>query len=74
MHVIPHRFTFFLLFILLVCLFGQAKAASTESVTLQLKWRHQFQFAGYYAAIQQGYFQQEDLQVTLRERQPGINV
>lgn len=74
MRVIPHRFTLFLLFILLVCLFGQAKAASTESVTLQLKWRHQFQFAGYYAAIQQGYFQQEDLQVTLRERQPGINV
>jgi ABC-type nitrate/sulfonate/bicarbonate transport system substrate-binding protein len=43
-------------------------------VTLQLKWRHQFQFAGFYAAIDQGYYQQEGLQVTIRERHPGINV
>jgi ABC-type nitrate/sulfonate/bicarbonate transport system substrate-binding protein len=26
-----------------------------EKVTLQLKWQHSFQFAGYYAALQQGY-------------------
>ncbi|UUZ52560.1 ABC transporter substrate-binding protein [Massilia sp. H-1] len=31
-------------------------AAAREAVTLQLTARHQFQFAGYYAAQQQGYY------------------
>lgn len=34
-------------------------------ITLTLKWEHQFQFAGYYAAIEQGYYQEEDLEVSL---------
>jgi diguanylate cyclase (GGDEF)-like protein len=37
-------------------------------VTLQLKWLHQFQFAGYYAAIEQGYYRAAGLMVTLSER------
>ncbi len=27
-----------------------------DPVKMQLKWTHQFQFAGYYAAIAQGYY------------------
>jgi len=42
-------------------------------VTLQLKWLHQFQFAGYYAAIEQGYYQQAGLEVTLIEAEPGTD-
>ncbi|MGJ8640042.1 MAG: ABC transporter substrate-binding protein [Opitutaceae bacterium] len=38
-----------------------------EKVSLQLKWLHQFQFAGYYAAIEQGYYQAEGLEVELIE-------
>ncbi len=38
-----------------------------EPVRLQLKWLHQFQFAGYYAAIEQGYYEEEGLDVTLLE-------
>jgi len=41
-----------------------------ERVVLQLKWRHQFQFAGYYAALEQGYYREEGLDVELREAQP----
>ncbi|HAO26039.1 MAG TPA: hypothetical protein DCQ49_13330, partial [Methylophaga sp.] len=74
MRVTPYNLTLLLLFILLTSLLGQVKAASTESVTVQLKWRHQFQFAGFYAAIQQGFYQQEGLEVSLRERHPGISV
>jgi len=44
-----------------------------EPVTLQLKWLHQFQFAGYYAAIEQGYYAEEGLEVTLVEAQPDKN-
>ncbi len=42
-----------------------------DHVTLQLKWKHQFQFAGYYAAIAQGYYRDAGLDVTLREATPG---
>jgi len=46
-------------------------AAGLERVTLQLKWKHQFQFAGYYAAIAQGYYRDAGLDVVLREAEPG---
>jgi PAS domain S-box-containing protein len=36
-----------------------------NELTLQLKWWHQFQFAGYYAAVKQGYYEKEGLHVTL---------
>jgi len=42
-----------------------------DHVVLQLKWRHQFQFAGYYAAIAQGYYRDAGLEVELREAVPG---
>lgn len=42
--------------------------SSLEKVTLKLKWFHQFQFAGYYAAKKQGYYQQEGLDVDIQER------
>ncbi len=38
-----------------------------EPIRLQLKWLHQFQFAGYYAAIEQGYYRQLGLEVSLLE-------
>ncbi|CAB1368849.1 diguanylate cyclase [Denitratisoma oestradiolicum] len=54
-----------LLFALATLLVGPASAL--EQVTLQLKWKHQFQFAGYYAALEQGYYRQAGLDVVLRE-------
>lgn len=36
-------------------------------VVLQLKWKHQFQFAGYYAAQQQGFYEDAGLAVTIME-------
>jgi ABC-type nitrate/sulfonate/bicarbonate transport system substrate-binding protein len=39
------------------------------SVTLQLQWLHQFQFAGFYAAIDQGYYHEEGLEVVIKEGQ-----
>lgn len=38
-----------------------------QKVRLQLKWKHQFQFAGYYAAIEKGYYKEAGLEVTLME-------
>ncbi len=45
-------------------------AASPQRLTpirLQLKWKHQFQFAGYYAAKAKGYYQKSGLDVTFLE-------
>lgn len=46
----------------------QSAKSSPEKVRLQLKWFHQFQFAGYYAAIEQGYYAEEGLDVEIKER------
>ena len=40
-------------------------------VVLQLKWKHDFQFAGYYAAIEHGYYRDAGIDVELREAGPG---
>ncbi len=46
---------------------------SGDSVTLQLKWKHQFQFAGYYAALEKGFYAEEGLDVTIREAEPEMD-
>ena len=49
-------------------------AAPAEKVVLQLKWFHQFQFAGYYAAKAQGYYADEGLEVDIRPLDPQETV
>src|SRR5688500_7509257 len=56
---------------------GGEQAAGTEcaamdAVTLQLKWVAQAQFAGYYAAAGEGYYEDECLDVTLNPGGPDI--
>ena len=55
-----------------------ARAAETYSgnaapVRLQLKWRHQFQFAGFYAALEKGYYKEAGFDVTIIPATPGID-
>ncbi len=45
-------------------------ASQLEIVSIQLRWHHQFQFAGYYAAIEKGFYQEEGLEVQLRSGDP----
>src|SRR5260370_31345490 len=49
-------------------------AAALDQVSLQLKWKHQVQFAGYYAALEQGFYRDAGLDVSIREGGPGIDV
>ena len=42
-------------------------SSPTETVALQLRWFHQFQFAGYYAAIEKGFYREAGLEVFLIE-------
>ena len=48
-----------------------AKSFALDKVRLQLKYLHQFQFAGYYAALEQGYYRQAGLDVEIIEGQKG---
>jgi polar amino acid transport system substrate-binding protein len=53
---------------------GPAQAAvPLEHVTLQLKWKHQFEYAGYYAAAAQGYYAAEGLDVQIKAIGSGVS-
>lgn len=41
---------------------------ANEQVVLQLKWLHQFQFAGYYAAKEKGFYEEAGFDVIIKER------
>ena len=49
-----------------------AHAEQLQPITLQLKWRHQFQFAGYYLAEARGYYREAGLDVRFVEATPGM--
>lgn len=47
-------------------------AFAAEEVRLQLQWVTQAQFAGYYVALENGYYEEEDLDVTVLPGGPDI--
>jgi len=47
------------------------QAVAADKVVLQLRWVHQFQFAGYYAALEKGYYAREGLDVEIRPAGPA---
>jgi PAS domain S-box-containing protein len=42
-------------------------------VTLQLQWKHQFQFAGYYMAKEKGFYEDAGIDVKIKEYKSGID-
>lgn len=72
---LPHLFWLFLLAV--VVLWPAPACAvlpgSADKVRLQLRWFHQFQFAGYYAAKAKGYYSDAGLDVKILERDLKVN-
>lgn len=58
------------LLLLLCSLFSATTLQAHNEVKLYLKWQHGFQFAGYYAAQAQGYYEEVGLEVKLVPHQP----
>lgn len=55
-------------YLLLLCVMGVfSPLFALEQVTLQLRWLHQFQFAGYYIAKEKGYYRDVGLDVNIVE-------
>ncbi len=51
---------------------GASVAQAADDVTLQLKWVTQAQFAGYYVAADQGFYEAEGLNVTIKPGGPDV--
>ncbi|MDW4547960.1 ABC transporter substrate-binding protein [Defluviimonas sp. D31] len=52
--------------------FGGGAAQAADDLTLQLKWVTQAQFAGYYVALENGFYEEEGLNVTIKPGGPDI--
>ena len=51
---------------------GGTPTFALDDLTLQLKWVTQAQFAGYYVALENGYYEEEGLNVTIKPGGPDI--
>ncbi|PJA31285.1 MAG: hypothetical protein CO187_10200, partial [Zetaproteobacteria bacterium CG_4_9_14_3_um_filter_53_7] len=69
----PSRSLIGSLLLALLLLLNPLHAHATDDVSLQLKWKHAFQFAGFYMAKEKGYYEEAGLNVTLIEGGPGTS-
>ena len=53
-----------------VALLCSCFSVSADAIHLQLRWHHQFQFAGYYAALERGYYKKAGLDVIIHNGTP----
>jgi PAS domain S-box-containing protein len=49
-------------------------AQNLDKVTLQLHWYHQFQFAGYYMAKEKGFYEEEGIDVEIKEVDLSVDI
>ncbi|MBV2235130.1 MAG: diguanylate cyclase [Sterolibacterium sp.] len=59
--------------LLLLGLLASVPASALDKVSLQLNGYHQFEYAGYYAALEQGYYSEAGLDVSINELQMGMD-
>jgi diguanylate cyclase (GGDEF)-like protein/PAS domain S-box-containing protein len=62
----------FRLLIIFLGLLPSKSIWANEQVVLQLKWLHQFQFAGYYAAKEKGYYAEAGFDVIIKQRDISV--
>lgn len=62
---------FFILLCFLSALFSKT---SDESISVQLSWLHQFQSAGFYVALEKGFYKEAGLSVEIKEFAPDIEI
>jgi len=60
--------------IILSLFFTFVNAEKLEHVSLQLKWKYQFQFAGFIVAKEKGFYRDAGLKVTMKEHDDSINI
>ncbi|HRE16251.1 MAG TPA: ABC transporter substrate-binding protein [Rhodocyclaceae bacterium] len=58
--------------LLLILVLMSPAVQALEQVRLQLRWLHQFQFAGYYVALEKGYYRDAGLDVKILPGGPDV--
>ncbi len=67
-----HFFKYLFVFIILtVSAFANSPK---QKISLQLLWKHQFEFAGFYMAKEKGFYDDVSLDVSFKEYSSGINI
>ena len=61
-------------FVIFITLFFSQSVMALEKVSLQLKWKNQFQFAGYYMAKEKGFYKNQGLDVKILEYKNGMDI
>ena len=64
----------FLLLLLFLSSLSAKESAELEKISLQLHWKYQFEFAGFIAAKEKGYYKDAGLDVTLKEYEFGTDI
>ncbi len=59
--------------VLVALVLSSAAALAQDIVRVQLKWTHQFQFAGLYAALAQGYYRDAGIDLRILEGGPEVD-
>ena len=65
---------FNILKLFILALFLNSSIFAEEKISLQLLWKHQFEFAGFYIAKEKGFYKDAGLDVTIKEYDFGINI
>ncbi len=60
--------------LLLLFILATSALATTDKVAVQLLWKHQFEFAGFYIAKKKGFYKEANLDVTIKEYDFGTNI
>ena len=74
-NIMSKRIQFFFLIVLVLpaVLASNCPLAYAEAIALQLKWTHAFQFAGYYAAQEKGFYKEAGLDVNILEGDSSVD-
>jgi PAS domain S-box-containing protein len=68
------RFFFLLFCFFLPYSYAQTSSVPLEKITLQLQWKHQFEFAGFYAAKEMGFYEEVGLEVEFKEFDTSLDI
>jgi PAS domain S-box-containing protein len=66
--------------VLFICFFSLLSAhtpeqsSDLEKITLQLQWKHQFEFAGFYIAKEKGFYAEAGVDVEFKEFETSMNI
>ncbi|RXJ99167.1 hypothetical protein CRU98_07330 [Arcobacter sp. CECT 8986] len=68
MHLL--KISILMFFVVINSLFAQP----TKKVSIQLNWKYQFEFAGYIAAVEKGFYKDAGFDVELKEYKNGVDI